>query len=339
MAQLASSKKWGENSKQVDNNIPKWRECSQSAATNNVVVKHKLNNVCSRQNWSHSYSQAQFSPSADQLNISVKGQNPKRDTRSRRSHLSQAYPTHVPRQITWSAVKQHGCCSKSCDTAANFTSDHLPQTGVIIFDQALETSKVKHQASHCLASSVSAEKSTNVTTPHYISEMLRQIRRELGVRKPRRAEREARKQIGEMADAETPQLAGGALRTDGEQGTPPMASATSLAVQFAPVSSHVLLPDSGAGPSRITPEKSTAFKMGQEAPETCRVSSGFTGETSGPPNIKCAPSDPDANFCIRVRIAHKPKQGLEAKQASSKLSGVKNGVKRKSPEKATGIPR
>lgn len=337
MAQLASSKS-GENSKQVDNNAPKWRECNQTAAPNSLIVKHNQNNVCSRQNWSQSHSQAQFSPSADQLNISVKGQNPKRDTCYRISRKSQAYPTYVPRQIAWSAVKQHGCCRKSCNPAANFTSDHLPQTGVIIFDHAVETSKVKHRASHRLAASASAEQgSTNVTTPHYISVMLRQIRRELGVREPCRADREAKKRVNEMVGAETLQLAGGALRTDGEQGTPPIASATSMAVQSAPVRSHVLYPDSGAGPSRIAPaEKSTAFKMGQEEPETGGVSSGFTGETSGAPNSKCAPSDPDANFCNRVRIAHKPKQGLEGKEDSSKLSW--NGVKRKRPEEATGIP-
>lgn len=305
MAQLASSKKSWKNSKQVDNNID-------------------------------SYSQAQFCPPADQLHISVKGQTPKRDTPYRRPRISQAYPTHVPREITWSAVRQHGCCSKGCDTAANFTSDHLPQTGVILFDRALEASKLKHQASRRLASSASAERSTNVTTPHYISEMLQRIRRELGVREPCRADR---KQIGDTASAETPQLAGGVLRTDGEQGVPPSASATSLAVQSAPVSSHVLYPDSGAGPSRVAPtEKSTAFKMDQEGPETCGASSEFTGATSGPPNSKCAPSEPDANFCNRVRIAHKAKQGLEAKKASSQL-GWDDGVKRKRPKEASGSPR
>lgn len=339
MAQLASSKKSGKNSKQVDNNVPKWRECNHSAAPNSVIVKHNQNNVCSRQNWSHSQSQAQFSPSADQLKISVKGQNPKRDTCYGRSRKRQAYPTHVPRQITWSAVTQHGCCSKSCDPAANFTSDHLPQTGVLIFDHAMETSEVKRWASHHLAASASAEPgSTNVTTPHYISVMLRRIRRELGVREPRRADREAQKRVDEMAGAETPQRAGGALGTDGKQGPPPIASAKSMAVDSAPVSSQVLYPDSDAGPSTTAPaEKSTEFKIGQEEPETGGVSSGFTGETGGAPNSKCAPSDPDVNSCNRVRIAHKPKQVLEEKQASSKLSC--NGVKRKRPEEAAGMPR
>lgn len=324
MAQLTSIKKWGENSKQVDNNTLKWKKCNQSAAIDNVVVKHKQNNVCSRRSWLH-YSQAQFNPSSDQVNISVKGQNPKSDLRYRRPHISQAYPTHVPRRITWSAVKQHGCCSKSCDTAANFTSDHLPQTGVIIFDHA--------DASPCLASSASADKSTNVTTPGYISEMLRRIRKELGVREPSRADREARKQIGELAGAGTPQLSG-----DGERGTPTTAAATSLAVQSSPVCSHGLSPDSCAGPPRTDPtEKSTAFKMGQEGPETCGVSSRFSRETSGPPNSKCAPLDPDANLCGRARTAQNPKRGLEEKQNRNKLSW--NSVKRKRPEEATDIPR
>lgn len=338
MDQLASSKKSGEKSKQVDKNTTKWRECNQSTATNNAVVKHKQD-VCRRQNWSHSYSQAQFCPSVDQLNISGTGQNPQRDTRSRRSHIGHGYPTHVPRQITWSAVRQHGCCSKSCEAAASFTSDHLPQTGVLIFNRALKTSKVKRGASHCLASSASAEKSPNVTTSRYISEMLRRIRREqLGVREPCRVDGEARKQMGGVAGAETPQLAGSALRRDGEQGTPPIVSATSSNTQSAPVSSQVLYPDSGAGPPRIAPAgKSTALKMGPEGPGTYGLSSGFTGETSGPANAKRAPSHPDADLRNRIRIAHKSKQGSEAKTAISKLSWT--GVNRKRPAEATGIPR
>lgn len=111
-------------------------------------------------------------------------------------------------------------------------------------------------------------------------------------------------------------------------------------VQSAPVSSQVLHPDPGAGPPRIAPAgKSTAFKMGPEGPETCGLSSGFTGETSGPANSKRALSHPNADFCNRVRIAHKPKQGLEAKKAGNELSW--NGVKRKRKRaaEAPGIPR
>lgn len=337
MDQLASSKKSGKKSKQVDKNTTIWGECNQSTATNNAVVKHKQDNVCSRPNWPHPYSQAQFSPSVDQLTISGTGQNPQRDTRSRRSQIGHRYPTHVPRQITWPAVRQHGCCSKSCEAAASFTSDRLPQTGVLIFSPALETSKVKHRASHCLASSASAGKSPNVTTPCHISEMLRRIRREqLGVREPCGADGEARKQMGGVAGAETPQLAGGALRRDGEQGTPPIVSATSSNAQSAPVSSQVLYPDSG--PPRIAPAgKSTALNMGREGPGTYGLSSGFTGETSGPANTKRAPSHPDADLRNRIRMAHKSKQGSEAKKASSELSW--NGVKRKRPAEATGIPR
>ncbi|CAF91116.1 unnamed protein product [Tetraodon nigroviridis] len=136
-----------------------------------------------------------------------------------------------------------------------------------------------------------------------------------------------------MAGAETPQLAGGALSTDGEQAAPPSASAASTAVQPAPGGFPVLCPDSGAGPSRVAPEESTASKTGQEGGETGGVGPGRSGETSGPPNRTCAPADPDANLCKRVRIAHKPKQGLEAKQAASRLIG-----KRKRPEGETDIP-
>lgn len=315
MDQLALSNKSGENSKQVDKNTTKWRECNQSTATNNAVVKHKQDNVWSRQNWSHSYSQAQFSPSVDQLNISGTGQNPQRDTCSRRSHIGRGYPTHVPRQITWSAVRQHGCCSESCEAAASFTSDHLPQTGVLIFNRAVETSKVMHRDSRSVASSASAEESPNVTTPRYISEMLRKIRREqLGVREPCTADGEAPKQKGGVA--------GGALRRDGEQGTPAIVSAASSKAQSAPVSSQVLYPDSGAGPPR---------------PETYGLCSGFTGETSGPANAKRAPSHPHADLRNWIRIAHKSKQGSEAKKASCQLSW--NGVKRKRPAEATGVPR
>lgn len=313
---------------------------SQQRAGTNTVVRNKQSNVSCSKVWLTSSNEAQISPSAEQLNISIKLSDPKTDKRNRRPRTNEAYPTRVPRKITWSAVKPDGHCTNRCNAAADFTgvgadftSDHLAQTGVIIFNNSLETSTPNHQTSHfALAPSASAEKGTL----HRIGEMLRQIRRELGVREPCRADREARKQIREAAGAETLRRAGGSPESEG---APHVASAPSASPSAGPRPPY---PDLAADPSGIAPgETSTAFKLGQEGPEMCKVSSGLTGDTTAPSNSDGAQSQSDAKICARVRIAHKPKRGLEAKQGGSTLSlkEVNNVLTRKRPEKVKDIPR
>lgn len=224
----------------ADNNMLKSRYCNQRADINNVTSKE--NNVSYRLSQLPFYSQAQSSP-AEPLNIFVNVQNPKSDPHDARPRTSQGYPTHVPRQMWLGAVKPH---SRQA-AAADFTSDHVPQTGVIIFNQPLETSSQKPQTSTCLAPSASAG----------INEMLWQIRRELGVREPCRGEREARKQTSQTAGAKAPPLAGGSLRTEDEEGA---LHITSAAYASRPSTSD---------PSRVAPAGSlTAFKAGQGGPGT-----------------------------------------------------------------------
>lgn len=301
---LASRKKWGVNSKQADNNVLKWRDCDQRADINNVLVQSKENNISCRQIWLSSYNHAQFRPSAEQLNISVKVENPKTDARYTIPHISEGYPTHVPGQISWPAVQQRGHGNGHCHAAGDFTSDHLPQTGVILFNHSSEASGPKCQTCHSSAPSASAEKGTGAASPCHFNKMLRQIRRELEVREPCGADREARKQTSETARAETLQHVGGNKSQEGEL---LITSAAHASVQSETVGCRVPRPDSG---------KSTAFKIGQVGPETREV-----------------------GISNRARITHKP--GLEAKQTSSRLSltEVNNSVKRNSPEEAEDMTR
>lgn len=292
--QLASRGKYRVDSKDADNNMLKSRDCDQRAYINNITSKE--NNVSYRPNWLPFYCQAQSSP-AEQLNIFVNLENPKSDPHYARPRTRQGYPTHVPRQMWLGAVEPRSRDNERRQAAADFSSDHLPQTGVIIFNQPLETSSQKLETSNCLASSASAE----------VNEMLWQIRREMGVRELCRGEREARKQTGQTAGAKAPQLAGGSLRTEGEDGALHITSAA-----------HASRP-STSDPSRIAPAGSlTAFKVGQGGPRTH-----------------------EGSVCNRVRIAHKSKPCLEAKEASSRLSlkEVTKSVKRKRPEEAKSMNR
>ncbi|TWW68702.1 Zinc finger protein 106 [Takifugu flavidus] len=288
--QLASRGKYRGDSKDAGNNMLKSRK--KRADINNVPSKE--NNVSCRPNWLPFYCQAQTSP-AEQLNIFVNVENPKSDPHYARPRTSQGYPTHAPGQTWLGAVEQHIRDNERCQAAADFTSDHLPQTGVTIFNQPLETSSHKHQTSNCLASSASVE----------INEVLWQIRRELGVREPCRGEREARKQTSQTAGAKAPQLAGGSLRTEGEEGALHIAS-TAYASR-----------PSTSDPSRIAPAgSSTAFKVGQGGPRTH-----------------------EGGICNRVRIAHKSKPCLEAKEARRLSLKEVTSVKRKRPEEAESMTR
>lgn len=293
--QLASRGKYRGGSKEADNNMVKSKGCDHRADINNITTKE--NNVSYRPNRLPFSCQAQSSP-AEQLNIFVNLENPKSDPRARPC----TSPGHVPGQRWLGAVEQH---SERRQAAADFTSDHLPQAGVIIFTQPLESSSQKHQTSSCLAPSASAE--TGSAPPCHISEMLWQIRRELGVRELCRGEREARRQTGRAAGAKAPQLGGGSLGTEGEEG----------ALHITPAA-YVSRP-SASDPPRIAPAgRSAAFNVGRGEART-----GEGGTRS------------------RVRIAHKSKPCLEAKEASSRLSlkEVTKSVKRKRPEEAKSMTR
>lgn len=298
--------KYRGDSKDADDNRLERRDCDQRADINSVTSKE--NNVSYRPFRLPFNSQAQSSPAAEQLNIFVNIENPKSDPRYARPRTSQGCPSHVPGQMSLGAVQQHSRDNERCQAAADFTSDHLPQTGVIVFSQSLETSSPKCQTSKPLASSASAGRGPGAEAPRHINEMLWQFRRELGVRELCRREREARKQTSGATVAKAPQLAGGSLTTEGEEGVPHITSAVYMSGPPTSVGSRVPYPGSGADPSTIAP----AFKVGQGGPRT-----------------------------REVRIAHKSKWGLEAKEASSRLSvkEVTKSVKRKRAEEAKSTTR
>lgn len=303
--QWASRGQYRGDSMDGDYNMLESRDCDQRANISNATSKE--NNVSYRPNRLPFYCQAPTAP-AEQLNIFVNVENPKSDPHYARPCTSQGCPAHVPGQISPGAVEQHSRDDERRPAAADFTSDHLPQTGVIIFHQPLETSRQKRPTSNCLASSASAETGSGAAAPRNIHEMLWLIRREMGVRELCRGEREARKQTSQTAGAKAPQLAGGSLRTEGEEGA---LHITSAAYASRPSTSD---------PSRIAPAGSlTAFKVGQGGPRTH-----------------------DGGICKRVRSAHKSKPSLEAKEASRlSLKEVTNSAKRKRkrPEEAKSMTR
>lgn len=150
---------------------------------------------------------------------------------------------HNNRGATWPKNRKKDYYNKQYD--GEFTSDHLPHNGAIIFDHGQDeitgSSQSGQEGSAQPASSASAAPIRDVD----VSSMLRQIRRALGVREPCRADREARRQ---NADTNSP----------------------------APAS------DSGGSPSSIAPPKTkqTTFRT----PQQCEKSSVLPGDSNGPSN-------------------------------------------------------
>ncbi|XP_037304771.1 zinc finger protein 106 [Pungitius pungitius] len=199
-------------------------------------------------------------------------------------------------QKTWPAITQDDYYNQQDD--GEFTSDHLPCNGAIIFGQdqkeSLESSQSAQQASAQTASAQTASANGNANAAPIrdvdVSTMLRQIRRALGVREPCRADREARKQSAEagvrVSDHST------AKRARAEK------------CQLTGASSQV---DTSGPVSTITSfqQKRRYFQIVQECPDSLN---------SQTPLSPCPPtsSEPDLNIPSKVRRERGSSQSAEA---------------------------
>ncbi|XP_044025924.1 zinc finger protein 106 [Siniperca chuatsi] len=397
-----------EKSKQVNMRILKQMRETHQEGSSNAIVQNKENKVCSLQRLLHQRESTlqnqsgrlacfpgkpagrirsnhpdvrdQFTQSTHQQryddNFSVNNQCSKvkiwgsqTDRLVRIPHRTQREATNMPGQIT---VSQHDRYNnKQYECATDFTSDNLPQNGVIIFDhdrsESTGSSQPGREGSHS-AQPDSANRSVNAAPIRDVdvSAMLWQIRRALGVREPCRADREARKQNSEggvrVADHRTTQQAGtererpagGSFSNHAKEATLRITSAATTSVQ----SSLVYKP------------KQTTVKMTQGATQHCKKSSVVASDSNGPSNSretesstslsrcsgKTTSSEPNLNIARRVRIAHKSGKFQGEKEAEftptlnklQSLSGAKSKLswremyeemKSKKQERVKGKPR
>lgn len=304
----------------------------------------------------------------------VRTENSQTDRNIKRQHNTQGGATNMPEQTTRPAFRQQHHYKNQYYSAADFTSDQLPQNGAIIFhpDQKESTgpSQAEQEAS---AQPASSNKPANAAPIRDVdvSEMLRQIRRALGVREPCRADREARRQNTEAAvrsadpaEATKEQPAGVFHKNS------PIPSAGTTSAQSSLVSSPAPASHSGVHPSSYAPANSKqTVRMTQGTNQYCEESSVVVSASNGPSNsreresrealdsqtslTRClrttASSESNQNTTHKVRIAHEtgkiPKPNLNkllsSSGAKSKLSWreVHEEMRRKKQERIKGIPR
>lgn len=337
-----------ENYKQVNKRKLKQMQYTCKEGTKNAVVQNKENTVSCRgpagQTWQHPYVWDQLHQSTHQLrpgdNFSVvEIESSKTDRCFRTPHNTQGYARNLPEHIAWPAISKHDHSNKRYDGATDFTNDHLPQNGAIIFDHSLTESTGSPQpveeSSHGSGQPASVNKSANAAPIRDVdvSAMLRQIRRALGVREPCRADREARRQnseaevqLADQAGAEKEQPPVGSFGNYAKEAALRITSAATTSVQSSPVSSLAPASHSGVRPSDIVPAKPkhTAVKLTQGTPQHCEKSSVVASDTNGALDShislsRCsgttASSESNVNISHRVRIAHKPGKVQEGKEA------------------------
>ncbi|KAM8726084.1 zinc finger protein 106 isoform 3-T3 [Acanthopagrus schlegelii] len=333
----------------------------------------------------HPYVRDQFTQSTYQMrydgNFSgnsqftkVRTENSQTDRNIKRQHNTQGGATNMSERTTWHAIRQQGHYKNQYDSAADFTSDQLPQNGAIIFHHDQKESTGSSQAEQEGSTQpASTNKPANAAPIRDVdvSEMLRQIRRTLGVREPCRADREARRQNAEAAvrsadpaEAKKEQPAGVFHKNS------PIPSAGTTAVQSSLVSSPAPASHSGVHPSSYAPANSKqTVRMTQGTNQYCEESSVVVSASNGPPNsrdresqealdsqtplTRClrttASSESTQNTTHKVRIAHEPfkipkpnlNKFLSSSGAKSKLSWreVHEEMRRKKRESIKGIPR
>ncbi|XP_034756446.1 zinc finger protein 106-like isoform X2 [Etheostoma cragini] len=334
MQQGASHKN---NSKQVK--MRRLQEKTYQQGGNNAVVQNKENKVSSLQRPLHQrestlqnqsgrlpclsrepaghspHVRDQFTQSAQQLrydeNFSVKIETSQTGRLVRR-------PDNKPGR---KPISQIGYYNQKYD--GDFTSDHLPHNGAIIFvhDQNESTGSTQ-PARECSAQPDPANGSANAAPIRDVdvSAMLRQIRRALGVREPCRADREARKQNSDVgvrvadhsttqqAGAEKEQRTGGSFRNDVISATLHITSPDASPVQSSQVNST---DTSNVG------NKQATFKVTKGTTQHCEKSSMFASYSNGPSNSRereaqgttdsqCSTtsSEPNLNVTQKVRVAH-----------------------------------
>ncbi|XP_017267438.1 zinc finger protein 106 [Kryptolebias marmoratus] len=261
----------------------------------------------------HHYCQDQFPPSAHHLRFHpFLGNKRSRFGNFQNSSFSESsdgYQTgafDVPTPDASPAVSRGNYYDTQYNYATSnaFTSDQLPESGTLLFDpkESANTESPQLEGSSCSAQPASGNTPAGAAPVRDVdvSAVLKQIRRELGVREPCRADREARKQSSEAGV--------GAADGSGVHRTEGTLSLTVVAPQ-AGASAAPVKPKQTS--SRETQETGRSFKMSSAAEEE-RVN-GEEGEPQlardASSSLKITVFEPNLNLARKVRIAHKAAQG------------------------------
>ncbi|KAK5852821.1 hypothetical protein PBY51_006660 [Eleginops maclovinus] len=155
----------------------------------------------------------------------------------------------------------------------DFTSDHLPHNGAIIFGLCQsEGSESSHSGKEFSAKRAPANESADAAPIRDVdvSAMLRQIRRALGVREPCRADREARKQSSEAGgQAKAGREQRGSFRNKAKETQIHVTSAAAASMQSSYVNSPASSSNACVGPSNIAPPETT-IKTTQGTSSMCK---------------------------------------------------------------------
>ncbi|XP_034554979.1 zinc finger protein 106 [Notolabrus celidotus] len=276
----------------------------------------------SGQTWQHPNVRDQFTQWTQQMRyednfpVSIYGtkcklENTQVDKLFDRPKVTQEEATYPPEQKTWPATSQNGHYYEQCCNAADgdFTCDHLPQNGALIFDQKESPGSSRAGQKGSDLTSPASENNTAPIRDANVSAMLRHIRRALGVREPCRADREARRQ-----------------RSDN------VTSYVATSVQSSQVSSPTPTSHPGSHTTNETPArpKQTTLKTAREVTQRFEKISRVAGDSNGASNNRekesqvavksqallsqqlggAASSDPNMNITSKVRVARKATRNL-----------------------------
>ncbi|KAG7235902.1 hypothetical protein INR49_002047 [Caranx melampygus] len=217
-------------------------------------------------------------------------------------------------KIMLPAIIEYDIHERQCDNSVNFTSDNIAGCRGLIFDdmqnESPRSTELEQEGSHRSAAPAPANTSISAAPIRVVdvSSMLRQIRRELGVREPCRADREAKKQKSEVrarpAGHSSSQKAGREKRQ--------LSGAASTSVR-APLVNNSCAP--AAHPkghsSSVAKTKQATLKTSQEATRRLSAASAPSNRSalSGKPTF----TKPSLNFDHRVQSAHEPSKSHETR--------------------------
>ncbi|XP_041660789.1 zinc finger protein 106 [Cheilinus undulatus] len=327
-----------ENFKQVKTTgALKQMQKPQREGSNNAFFKNRENNPSSCREEASFQNQGdvrdQYTQSIQQMSSKIKTENFQTERLLNRPKHTQGGTTQTQRQKTWPPNSQNGSNYKQCSSGLNsdVTSDRLPQNKVHVFDftESSGSSQPGHEGSN--SAKPSSENSTAPIRDVDISAMLRHIRRELGVREPCRADREARKQNSEasnqMADlsnqrqigAEKDQPGGGSSRN------------RITSSQANPSASC-----SGLHPSNTAPAKSNqnTLRMTQGVAQSS-MAAGDSSEV-----LNCG--ETNVNITSKAQVVRKATSNLlnlSRTQGKQSWTEMYEETKRKKMERTRGKPR
>ncbi|XP_047429120.1 zinc finger protein 106 [Mugil cephalus] len=234
----------------------------------------------------------------------------------------------LPEQIPWPVFDEYDHRNRqySSDTARDFTSDHLPEGGAIIFDyhhrQSTGSSQPGQEGCRRLSRPATANESVNAPPVQDvdIGAMLKQIRRALGVREPCRADREARRQNSStsvrVAACSSAQQPGGEMEQN--HITSAQAASSPDVVARAPSSTTPAKPkQTTLNVTQDTTRHAENSSVAADRPSSLTASSQCTDQTTS--------SEPSLSNTCKVRIAHK--SGKVGSEKDSRLNSTLNKLR------------